>query len=172
LLKNITRSTLLHPILFSIFPVIFLYSQGNNILPFQGFIIPLILSIFVTLLLLIALRYVLKNKTKSALIVSLFVFLSLNSSHFKNWLSSHEEIFYVADILVVVLYGILVIVGSLYFIKTKRKLDNATIITNSVAVVLVVMVLVNIGTYNFEKSFHHLLIHYLLHEFHDQRELL
>ena len=154
LLQNITRSTLLHPILFSIFPVIFLYSQSNNILPFRGFIIPLFLSIFVTLLLLIVVRYVLKNKPKSALIVSLFVFLSLTFGHFKNLLSNNEGVFEITDIHVVVLYAILVIVGSFYFIKTKRKLDNATIITNSVAFVLVVIVLVNIGTYNFEKSFY------------------
>ena len=154
LLKNITGSTLLHPILFSIFPVIFLYSQSDNILPFRGFIFPLFLSIFVTLLLLIVVRYVLKNKPKSALIVSLFVFLSLTFGHFKNLLSSYEGIFEITDIHVFTLFGILVIGGSFYFIKTKRKLDNATIITNSVAVILVVMVLVNIGTYNFEKSFY------------------
>jgi len=154
LLKNIKRSTLLHPILFSIFPVIFLYSQSDNILPFSGFIIPLFASIFVTLLLLIAVRFILKNKTKSAFIVSLFVFLSLNIGHFKNLLSSNETLSDIADILIVVLYGIFIIGGSFYFIKTKRKLDNAAIITNSMAVILVVMVLVNIGTYSFEKSFY------------------
>jgi len=154
LLQNITSSTLLHPILFSIFPVIFLYSQSDNILPFRGFIIPLFLSIFVTLLLLIVVRYVLKNQPKSALIVSLFVFLSLTFGHFKNLLSSYEIFFEVVDILVFALYAILVIGGSFYFIKTKRKLDNATVISNSVAFVLVLMVLVNIGTYSFEKSFY------------------
>jgi len=154
LLKNIKRSTLLHPILFSIFPIIFLYSQNNNILPFSGFVIPLFSSIFVTLLLLIAVRFILKNKTKSALIVSLFVFLSLTFGHYKNLLSNFGEIFVVTDIHVLILYGVLVIAGSIYFIKTKRKLDNTTVITNSMAVILVVMVLVNIGTYNFEKSFY------------------
>jgi len=154
LLKNITRSTLLHPILFSVFPVIFFYSQSNHIFPFSSFVIPLLVVIFVTLLLLIAVRYILKNKTKSALIVSLFVFLSLTSGHFKNFLSSPEGVFEVTHIHVFVLYTILVIGGSFYFIKTKRKLDNATIITNSIVVILVALVLVDIGTYNFEKFFY------------------
>ena len=106
------------------------------------------------MLLLIATRYILKNKTKSAFIVSLFVILSLNFGHFKNWLTSYETLFDVVDILVFAIYAILIIGGTFYLIKTKRKLDNATIITNSIAIVFVVMILVNIGTYSFEKSFY------------------
>ena len=149
LLNNIKRSTLLHPVLFSIFPIIFLYSQSNNIFPFHGFVVPLILSILATMLILFATRFILKNKIKSSLIVSLFVFLSLNFGHVKNFLSQYE----ITDFHVLVIFLIFVIGGVVYLIKTKRTLDNATILTNTVAVILVVMVLVNIGTYNFEKSF-------------------
>ena len=40
-----------------------------------------------------------------------------------------------------------------YFVKTKRKLDNATKITNGMAIALVLIVLVNIGIFHVEHNF-------------------
>ena len=149
MLKNISRSTLLHPILFSIFPVIFFYSQANNILSFTGFVIPLFLSISLTFLIWIVLRIILKNKIKAALITSLFVILSLNIGHL-NWISQLG----ITVIHIVIFFVVLLIGGSVFIIKSKRKLDNATVIINSISFVLIVLVLIDIATYNYEKSYY------------------
>jgi len=53
------------------------------------------------------------------------------------------------------IFLIFFIIGTFYFIKTKRKLDKATIIANTIAIALVAISLVNIGinidTNTFEK---------------------
>jgi hypothetical protein len=145
--KKISKSTILHPILFAAFPVLFLYSQGNNILSFSSFVIPLVLSISVTLIIWLALRLIIKNKTKSALLTTMFVSLSLNIGHLRNLKVGFE----ISDVQLVLVFIFLIIAISIFLIKTKRKLDNATAIINTVAVVLVLLVLIDIGTYNFEK---------------------
>ena len=153
LFQNLKKTSLLHPILFSIFPIIFLYVHNIHIVPFHGFIVPLILSILVTLFLLAIARAILKNNYKAGLIVSLFVFLFLTFGHITNLITSDESIGELNDFIIFGIFVIIVVGGGYYFVRTKRKLDNATIITNSIAVVLVVMMLVNIATYNFENSF-------------------
>ena len=153
LFQNLKKTSLLHPILFSIFPIIFLYVHNIHVVPFHGFIVPLILSILVTLFLLAIARAILKNNYKAGFIVSLFVFLFLIFGHITNLITSDESIGELNDSIIFGMFIIIIVGGGYYFVRTKRKLDNATIITNSIAVVLVVMMLVNIATHNFENSF-------------------
>ena len=147
MLQKISRSAILHPILFSIFPVFFFYSQADNILSFSGFIVPLFLSSILTFLIWIVLSFILKNKIKSALVTSLFVNLSLNIGHLENGVEQIENIH------IVILFVIFLVGGSIFIIKTKRKLDNATVIVNTIAIVLLVLVFIDIATYSFEKSY-------------------
>jgi hypothetical protein len=150
-MESIKQSTILHPILFAIFPIIFVYSQGLSLLPFVDFIIPIFLSISITLVLLVGVRFFLKNKIKSSLIISVFIFLSLNFNHLKNIIKSNELISQINDFYLVILYGILLIGISFYIIKSKRKLNNVTVITNTFAIILIIMVMIDIGSYNVER---------------------
>ena len=99
----------------------------------------------------LVLRFVLKNNKKAGLIVSVFMILFLIYGHVYNLLTSNGEVeigFSRTHLIVVFL--ILLIIGSYYFVRTKRKLDNATLVSNVIASTLVAIVVLNIVTYNFE----------------------
>jgi len=150
-LADLKKSGIIHPILFSIFPIFFLYANNISILPFRGFIIPLLIIPMFGFSLWLLLRFVLKNNKKAGLIVSVFMILFLFYGHVYNLLTNNGE----AEIgfprtLLLVIFLIPLIIGSYYFVRTKRKLDNATLISNVIASTLVAMVLLNIVAYNFE----------------------
>jgi len=146
---NIKESSLIHVILFAIFPGIVLYSVNRSSISFEGFIIPIFFVTLFAFVLWLILRFVLKNSKKAGFIVSSFFFIFLMFFHVVNAVSENEVIslsqtHFVAIGLVI--FGLAV----LYFVRTKRKLDNATKITNAIAISLVVIVLLNIGMFQWE----------------------
>jgi len=149
---EIKKSIVLHPILFGIFFIGLIYVNNINILPPRGIILPLFLVILFIFLLWFLLRFILKDGKKSGLVVSLFVVLFFSYGHFYNIVNSEFEGFKVDHEYFLIPFIILLIVGSIYFIKTKRSLDNATIISNVITGTLIVIVLINIVSYNLENS--------------------
>lgn len=120
-------------------------------LPFRGFIIPLLIIASLAFVSWVLLRFILKNGNKAGLIVSLFFFLLLFYGHIYNVLTSDgSEEFFLSKTDLLLIFLILLIGGISYFVITKRKLDNATFISNGISFTLLVMVLINIGSYNLE----------------------
>ena len=89
---NISSSTVIHPFIFAIFPVFFLFTFNLNQLSFQDIIFPLIVTLSITFLLWILLSFIIKNKIKSAIIISIGLILFFTYGHIHNIISDSDFI--------------------------------------------------------------------------------
>ena len=79
--NNPKNTRVLHPILFAIFPIAFLFSINLHTLVLEDILIPLSLVIAVSILLWILLRYIFKSTEKSGLLVSVYLALFFTYGH-------------------------------------------------------------------------------------------
>lgn len=115
----------------------------------EEIVIPTVIIIILTLLLWIFLSFLFKNNRKAGIIVSLGLVLFFSYGHFANLLlgvtlmgfqiGRHEYLF--------VPFLVSLVVGIYIVTKTKNNLTEATTIANVIAISLIVISLVNIGTY-------------------------
>jgi len=149
---KLNKTSSIHPFLFAVFPVIFLVSYNADLLLPQEIVIPSLVILFAAFVLWISIGKVLKNKKKSAFIVSSGLVLFFSYGHIYNLVQGQEigNFLFGRTLVLFPIFFIMFIIGIIYFIKTKRKLDNATTIVNVIAISLVIVSSVNIITYNFE----------------------
>ena len=139
-----------HTLLFSIFPILFLFSANINSLNYEEVIFPLIVVPIVVLGMWAALNFILKNKLKAGLIISLGIVLFFSYGHIHNILLESELVSDISRHRYLLLpFFTAFIIGTIYFVKTKRLLNNATTITNGISFALVIMTLVSIGSFGF-----------------------
>lgn len=148
--ENMKNPAVIHPFLFAIFPVLFLFAHNIRLFDVRVVLVPMAATVCLASLSWLVLSFVLADKKKAGLIVSLLFLLFF----------SYESFFEVVrDSMVGVLgvyifgtraYVLLVLamlfaVGAYFIIKTRRSLESATNIANVVAAALVAMSLTNIG---------------------------
>ena len=143
------RSVIIHPILFAIFPILSIFSYNVRELSFQEIFLPLFLVLAFTVGIWISLRYILKNTRKSAFIISLLLVLFFSFGHVYNLVDdvTIDGLDIGKSRYLLVPFLISLVVGVYYFIRTNRKLNNATTITNFITITLILIVLANIGTF-------------------------
>ncbi len=145
------KSVVLHPILFAIYPVLFLYSFNIYNVPLRGLFLPLLVVPLFALALWLVLRFVLKSGIKAGFIVSLIIILVTFYGHIFNLITdSLVEKSEITQILLVGLFLVLLGVGAYYFARTKRNLEKPTMVVNVIAISMIAIVLVNIGTSKIE----------------------
>lgn len=146
------KSLVLHPFLFAIFPVLFLFA--HNIDQFRPNMIlgPIAATTCAALLSWALLASVLKDGKKAGLIVSLFLLLFfsyaicyLEVKIFVATLPGPYAIGTPAHLLLV--WVILFALGTYSFAKTSRSLTNLTNVANVVAGCLVLISVINIGSH-------------------------
>jgi len=149
------KTLIIHPFLFAIFPVLFLYSYNVRELPFSEIFLPsaIVLSFTITAVLLLWL--ILKKDSKKAGIITSF-FLVLFFSYgrvyelIKSWqigtfiIGRHRYL--------MIIWVILFILGFYFTIRTRKDLRNFTNILNIIAVVLILFPLVSTGIYKFKTT--------------------
>jgi len=143
----------IHPFLFAIFPVVFVYAHNIDYLPIVEIAIPLGISLGIASVLWLVLSFPL-NKKKSGLIVSLALVLFFTYGHlyiFLNYDSGIESEITRNRYLLPLFIGAL-IAGVVYFVRTSRELNNVTTIVNAISVTIVVISLVNIATFTLERE--------------------
>jgi len=147
---KLTKSTVIHPFLFAIFPIIFLFSQNLNVEP-EKIVLPILIVIIVTLVFWIVLSFLLKSRIKSGFIVSLGLVIFFSYGHIYILLDAFQPNLshFILIIPTLVLFGL----GSYYFIRTKNPLNNATKVVNGIAAALIVMSLVGAGGYFMTDSY-------------------
>jgi hypothetical protein len=151
---NISSSTVIHPFIFAIFPVFFLFTFNLNQLSFQDIIFPLIVTLSITFLLWILLSFIIKNKIKSAIIISIGLILFFTYGHIHNIISDSD--FIQSEIerhrYLLIPFIATFIVSLIYFVKSTRKFDNFTKIVNTISIVLIMISMANVGTFAFEQN--------------------
>ena len=87
---NIKESSLIHPILFAIYPVLFLYSHNIYNVPLRGLFLPLLIVPLFVLSLWLVLRFVLKSGMKAGFIVSIIIIMITFYGHGFQKISIHS----------------------------------------------------------------------------------
>ena len=147
MLKNLV----IHPFLFSLFPVLVIFQYNIHEIPLQDTFWPLFVSFIIALGLWVLVRFFIGSK-KSGLIVSLIIMLFVIYGNLHTFIlnSDTEFSFLGGNTIMGTFFFILLIVGIIYFVKTKRILDNANSITNTIGLGMVGILVISIAVYYYE----------------------
>jgi len=150
------KTFIIHPILFAIFPILFLYSHNIgqlSIVSFFEILIPIAIILGFTTIAVVLLWLILKKDSKKAgIIVSIFLALFFSYGRVYDPIKG----FKIGNFIIgghrylLAVWLILFILGSYFIIKTKKDLHNFSNILNVIAVILVLFSLANIGIYKFK----------------------
>ena len=147
IVKKLNISTVIHPLLFAIIPIFFLFSNNVNSVSPSEIIVPLLLVIIIAFLIWIGLSFVLKNRIKSGFITSLGLILFFSYGHIYILLEESQKDVDLSHLFLLIPTLALFGIGTYYFIKTKKPLNNATKIVNVVSVSILVISFYGIGEY-------------------------
>ncbi len=144
-----------HPILFGIFPIISLFEGNMHFTSISEIILPIIITLVIIIPSWMFLKIILKDKVKSALIVSFLVILFFTYSPIflviDDFTINGEDVGRHSFLLIsFLLFGIS---GIIFLIKTKQDLKIISDIINIVSLIIVSIILVSIVTYSFENSY-------------------
>ena len=147
---------LFHPLLFSFFPTFYVYSQNIHVLIPTELLLPLLVISGGTIVGFFILEKILKNKIKAALIITLFLVLFFSYGHIYNILNviSPENFDLGKHRYLLIPFSVIFISGIIYFLKTKRKLDSATKITNVMSAVIMLVISMTVVTSVLEGNFY------------------
>ncbi|MDD5679712.1 MAG: hypothetical protein PHI59_00495 [Candidatus Omnitrophica bacterium] len=148
------KPPLLHPFLFALFPVLFLFAHNLGQVRPGDILLPSAFLLIVTLLLILLLASVLKDYKKAGLIVSLALILCFSYGPIYDtglWWQING-FFIMRHRYLTAIWGALFILGIYGIIKRRGNLDNVTRIFNVVAGSLVAISLINIVFYEVTAS--------------------
>ncbi len=147
MLKNLV----IHPFLFSLFPILVIFQYNIHEIPLQDTFWPLFVSFIIALGLWVLVRFFIGGK-KSGLIISLVIMLFVIYGNLHTFIinSDTEFSFLAGNMIMGTFFFILLIVGIIYFVKTKRILDNANSITNTIGLGMVGILVIFIVIYYYE----------------------
>ena len=123
-----------------------LYSQNIHLLPIEEIIIPILLVVGLSTISWITLNYFLRNLLKAGLIVSLFLVVFFSYGHVYNILD--DVSFFGFDIgrhiFLLIPFFVVLVLGIIYLLKTKRKLNNLSSVVNIISITAVLVIAVNV----------------------------
>ncbi len=145
------KSYVIHPFLFAIFPILFLFSHNVGKTSFSETLMPTAIVLGFTLLLLILSGLILRDNKKAGIVVSIFIILLFSYGHvrlvLRGWWQVGIFIKLFRDRYLLAIWGILFTCCAYFVIRTRRNLRNFTNFLNVVAASLVVISLTNIAAY-------------------------
>ena len=143
------KASVIHPILFAIFPVIFLFSYNVSEMELVDIGIPSIMLATITLIGFAVIGGISKNYIKSGLVVSTFLFLFFFYGHFYNILNNTlvDAGISIGHKIPLIGFLVLFIIITIYLIRTKKKFDNLTKIITAIITAMILISLVTIATY-------------------------
>ena len=134
------KAPVIHPFLFALFPILFLYARNIGQLPLNVIFLPIAVTICFTFLFWTLLSFLFKDKKKAGLLVSFFLLIFFSYGHFR---SSTKDL---AKTLLC-MSGSIFFLGTYFTIKINRDLRNFTKLLNVITTVLIFISLINIGAY-------------------------
>ena len=136
-----------HIFLIAFFPIIAVYSVNIGLIKLEQFIFPTVLIIGSAFLLFLCLKYVLKHARKAALIVTLAFIIFFSFGHIYNILDqvSIGNTDLGSNRILLPIFATLFVIGTILIIKTKRSLDNATSIVNTISIAFISVIVIMVG---------------------------
>ncbi len=136
------KRTFIHPILFALFPVLFLYAQNATEMRIGEIFLPIFLAAILAALIYFGLRFVVREPDKRAMLSSLILLSFFSYGHFISFLDKSDFIrhnHHLASYLFVILLATLSY-GLIKFLrKRKKKLVGVTVFLNRTALILVLI---------------------------------
>jgi len=117
------KQLVLHPLFFGLFPILFLFSYNLGHVSANQLIVPLYLVTLITLGAWLVLQLLYKNKFKSGLGVSLFLFLFFSYGHMFSALPT-EPISLRRHAFLLVIWVLLFLFGTFYLKRTTRDFSQ------------------------------------------------
>ena len=141
------NSKIFHPFLIAFFPIIAVYSVNIGLIQLEQFIFPTLIIVGGAFLFFLCLKYVLKNAKKAALIVTLAFIIFFSFGHVYNMLNqvSIGDTDLGSNRTLLPIFVISFGIGSFLIVRTKRTLDNATSIVNTISVVFITVIIAMVG---------------------------
>ena len=163
---SINTKLVIFPFLFTIFPIILLYSENIDEVPNTELTTPLVLTFLITLALFTFLNFILKNSVKAGFIVTLLAAIFFSYGYIFNMLQN--TFLFDLDLIhqryVLLPFIISSIVGVYYFVKTKRNFTGFGSIFNVISIVMILFVSINIATFYLENDDSHELLRLTLED--------
>lgn len=132
-----------HPVLFGIFPVLFLYAQNAYEMRLKDALGPFIIVVAVILTGSVILSLVLRDRLKGALMTTLMVMLFFSYGHITAILPDFRLFYGETEIgrngLVLVVWMVIIYYGFKYLLKSKRDFSSLTRGLNYIGLFLVVI---------------------------------
>ena len=141
------NSKIFHPFLIAFFPIIAVYSVNIGLIQLEQFIFPTLIIVGGAFLFFLCLKYVLKNAKKAALIVTFAFIIFFSFGHVYNMLNqvSIGDTDLGSNRILLPIFVISFGIGSFLIVRTKRTLDNATSIVNTISVVFITVIIAMVG---------------------------
>lgn len=142
----------IHPFLFALFPIFFLYENNiNEVLP-EVLVKPVFWTLVITLIIYFILKFLFKNIDKTAILLSLFVLVFFSHGHFHNLLGEKKYLISGFEIgtdkILFSIWAILFALGIFLLIKKfPKNMNPYTKLLNIISLLLVVFSIVNILFY-------------------------
>jgi len=143
------RTLVIHPFLFALWPVLFVYAENLEFIPFSQAWTTLLILLSSALILFLLFTAVLRNAMQAGAVLSLFLVLFFSFGHVYNmfW---EERATYAAtneSLILVIAWATLFASGSALVFRIKNRWQEITRILNVVPLTLVMISLFNIGVY-------------------------
>jgi len=138
-----------HPFLFVLLPPLVVFNGNIGQLYPEELVPPTLLILIPTILLWVGFTFFFKNSTKSGLFVSLIAVLFFSYGTIFTKLNQMAVGFEIQHHFFLVPFLGIFILGFLYCLKTKRKLNNITLILNVVAITIIAVTSTQLIVYDF-----------------------
>jgi len=143
------RPPVIHPLLFAVFPILFLYAQNATIIRPTEVVIPVLVAGGAAILLTAACALVARNTKKGAVIATSSIFLFLSYGHFTRALPEFELVLgesLIGPSFVVLASSALVLLTIVIVtLRTRRNLDHITVILNWIGAALIAVEILHGG---------------------------
>jgi len=146
----------IHPFLFAIYPVLFLYSYNVYQVSINSIVLPSIILLGVTVILFMSSSFIIRNSNKAAILVSLFLFMFMSYGRIfeKVWWWQIGSVNIGKPRYLFLAGGLLFIIITILLLRTRKELAKFTKFLNIVSALLVSFSVINITIFklkNLEK---------------------
>ena len=153
-MKKLKKLSVIHPFLFAISPVLFLFAYNIYEVPAGDLLLPIVVVVTGTLILFFSLRLITKSYVKTGIITSFFLILFFSYGHIRDLIYSLQRFDAynpgdqtLVSLLLASLWVVLFIAGAFLVIKSRSNFQGFTKFLNATAVTLVIISLINISIY-------------------------
>lgn len=145
--KIMKKLPILHPFLFAVFPVLSIFSWNIEETSVSEILAPTGIILILVLGLILFLRGALKNREKVGILISLLLVFFFSFGHIWDLVYEISDSSIILHRSLLFIWSVLFVYLSYSTLKTKRDLGDLTNFLNIAAIFLIIVPLINIGSY-------------------------